>query len=815
MDRHVPPEGSLDSKIAFIGEAPAHNEVIEGRPFVGRAGQQYNDLLLHARITRGECYIDNVFEVEVKKVRTKRGQQNVDLYFSLVKVLLYASDTGFTEAGQVYADRLIERVKKGNFNIVVPMGNPATEAVTGKRGITKWRGSVFWSDIINRKVMPTIHPAAAMRTYFYRHYILFDFRRAREEMGFPEWRPPECNYVLTGTVLLYYSYLESILKNKLTTAFDIEVINQEVSCISFATSSFEAISIPFRYNRKEYFPLDQEAELWYLTAQVLEDETIKKVGQNLAFDNSFLFSKYGIVVRNIEDTMVAHVTLFPDFPAGLDFITSMYTKEPYYKDEGKEYISWGGSDDDFLLYNAKDSKVCIESFPQIRSDLERLRNLETYEWQKKLIEPTVFMGIKGLRVDTEGIEKEKKKQANIADELEEKLRSIVGFNMNANSSQQCSAYFYIKKGVPPYRKGGRITADESALKRLARGTANRKGFKEAHLILQIRKARNFASKSLNVRLKDGRFVCSYRPVTKMGRLSSSKDLFGYGSNLQNQPKIMNKFFLADEGYLIYNVDLKQADNTTVAYVAPEPRMIQAIEKGIDVHALTASLIFDIPPERIREMDKVDTKCPLGYGDQTHRFWGKKANHELNFGMGYRKFAYQLELPEQEGKMIHTKYHNIYPGVQHGYQLMVRNTLRSNNRILENCYGRKYLFKDRWGDSLFNQAYAFIPQSNTADTVNRRGIIPIYYNKEAFEGVELLRQVHDSINFQIPTCRGIDYHIKVLREIKRSLEQPLTWKTTQFTIPAEFKVGLRLDPMEELDMEGDLKKQLSKYWRNDE
>ena len=824
MDRRVPPEGSPDSKIAFIGEAPAHHEVIEGRPLVGKTGQYFNDLLLTSRIARSECYLDNIFEVEVKKIRAKRGQQNVDLYFSLDKRLLYATDTGFTKEGSVYADRLVDRVKRLNCNIIVPMGNPAMEALTGKRGIVKWRGSIIYSGIINKKVMPTIHPAAIFRTYMYKHFILFDFRRAKDEMESPVFTNPFCHYELIGSFQYYKNYLTEVRVKGKSIAFDIEVMNQEVSCISFSTCPTQAISIPFRYNRKEYFTLPQEMEIWHLIAQILEDKDIKKIGQNLAFDNSFLFDKYGIVVRNVEDTMVAHSTLFPDFPAGLDFITSMYTKEPYYKDEGKEYFKWGGSDLDFLLYNAKDSKVCIESFPQIRSDLERLRNIETYEWQKKLIEPVTYMGQKGLRVDEEGIEKEKITQQNIANELSEELNSLIGFTINANSSQQCSAYFYVKKGIPPYRRTGKITCNEGALKRLARGTAQRKGLKEAHLILQIRKARNFVSKSLDVKLKNGRFVCSYRPVTKMGRLSSSADLFGYGSNLQNQPKVMNNFFLADPGYLIYNVDLSQADNRSVAYIAPEPRMIRAFEDGVDVHSLTASLIFDIPAERIKEMDKAGTKCPLGYGDQTHRYWGKKGNHELNFGMGYRKFAYQLELPEKEGKMIHTKYHRVYPGVQHGYQLMVRNQLGSNNRILENCYGRKYLFKDRWGDGLFNQAYAFIPQSNTADTINRRGIIPLYYYQESFEGVEILRQVHDSINFQIPTTRGIDYHIRVLRSIKENLEQPLIWKATQFTIPAEFSVGLNLgarykgkelvnpDGQMEIDMGGDLKGQLSKYWR---
>lgn len=797
-DRRVPPEGNLSSKIAFIGEAPSFTEVAQGRPFVGRAGQQFNDFLLHARIPRAEVYITNVFKVQV----TKRSKPREQFYAN--NTLLFDSRKGFTKEGLSFVDELYVELNSGEFNVLVPMGNPALCALLDKTGITKWRGSILWSDKLKVKILPTIHPAAAMRQYLYRHLIIADFKKAREQSQYSELRLKEREYNLFPSFQEVCLYLES-LEGGDEVAFDIEVLRGEVSCISFSADPTYGFVIPFHVQNKPYFSLDQEAEIWRLITQVLQNEDIKKIGQNLIFDTSFLYEKYGIITKNLDDTMIAHRLTFPDFPAGLDFMTSMYTDIPYYKDEGKQYMKWGGTEEAFLLYNAKDSIICREAMPQLKDDMQNMGNTETYEEQKKLLEPLTYMGLRGLRVDEEGLEKQKSKTLEELEELQEELNSIVGAEINANSSKQVATYFYIKKGLTPYKNKGKITTDDGAMKRIAR-----KGYKEASLVLRIRHLRKMIGTYYEVKLKDGRLRCSYDPMKKTGRLGSGEDIFGYGTNMQNQPKEMNKFFIADEGCLIYNVDLSQADNRSVAYIAPEPRMIKAFEDKIDVHALTASLIFNIPIDEIKQMDKEGVKAEIGYGDQTHRYWGKKCNHALNYGMGYSKFSYMLEIPEKQGKHLVEAYHKAYPGVRQSYHNWVRTQL-SKNRTLTNAFGRKYLFLDRWGDQLFHQAYAFIPQSNTADIINRRGLIPIYYDKEEFGEVELLRQVHDSINFQIPLSAGIEGHIRAIQEIKRLLEEEIIWKTRTFIIPAEFSVGLNLGEQKDLRIDQDLRGQLEIYW----
>lgn len=799
----VGPEGSKDSKIAFIAEAPAFEEVNQGRPLVGRSGQLFNFLLTQAGLVRNHCYITNLFKFMVQK----RGD-----YIVHGDVKLFSTKKNeFTSTGEKHRLELIEELKSVNANVLVPMGGPALNAITDKKGITKWRGSILKSYSVDRKVVPMIHPAAALRQYIYRYWLVWDIKRAKIESETPEINLPDRHYIVEPSFSEVMAKLESYEKEPIL-GFDIEILNLEVSHISFAKSWDDAISIPFvsfASGSSPYYLLPEENTIWRKVCSILENEKIEKVGQNLEFDISVLFQKYGILTKNYHDTMVAHKIVFPDYPASLAFITSTRTREPYYKDDLRIHNKPWGAQVDIGRYNCKDSMICVETMPSLIKDLKRLQNEETYEVHRKLIEPTIYMGIRGLKVDTEMLAKVREESRKKIEELQEELNSIVGTPLNPRSTKQVAAYFYIEKGLSPYKKGGKTTTEKGALKRIAR-----KGFREAKIMLDMRSLSHDISTYYDVKLKEGRLVCSYKPVTSMGRLASSKDIFDFGTNMQNQPKEkMNRLFIADEGCLLYNVDLSQADNRSVAYMGPEHRMMQAFEDGRDVHSLTASLIFGFPYDEIIQMHKEKVKSDIGYGDRTHRDWGKQCNHAFNFGRGYRTFSYEFEIPEKEGKELWRSYHNIYHGVEKSYHKWIRDKL-SQDRTLTNCFGRKYRFVERWGEELFKQAYAFPAQSNTADVLNRWGVLPMYYDTAQFEHVELLRQVHDSINFQIPIDKGIAYHCRCLKAIKKSLEQPLKWKIQEFVIPAEFEVGFRLSEMKELDFNKPLEGQLNGLFKRD-
>ena len=306
--------------------------------------------------------------------------------------------------------------------------------------------------------------------------------------------------------------------------------------------------------------------------------------------------------------------------------------------------------------------------------------------------------------------------------------------------------------------------------------------------MKLRGLNKLRSTYLEVKLDDdNRLRCSFNPVgTKSGRLSSGKTIFGTGTNLQNQPPIMKRFMLADDDCVIYNVDLSQAENRIVAYLGPDETMINAFEDGRDIHSQTAGLIFNKP---INEVSREAGSCSIGSGEYSERFWGKKANHGLNYGLSYKSFALIYEIPEKDSKFIVERYHTAYPGVRK-FQAQIRASLEKN-RTVTNYYGRKRVFMDRWADPMFKEAYSFIPQSTVADKINKDGMIYLYENQQWFDKVQILNQVHDSIVFQIPVSAGWRYHYEVLMRLKEQLESPIEYNGFKFELPIDCEMGLNM------------------------
>jgi len=1098
--RYVPGKGPREAKIAIVGEQPGKQELIHCIPFIGPAGEELDKCLHTAGIVRSECYITNV----VKDLDNPL-KHYIDIPSSSsarVKVSL---------EGNKYLEELKKELEYVSPNVVIAAGNVALYALTERRGITKWRGSVVPSSLVDGlKVVPCLHPSTIlpkppqhMGQYLNKHLIAYDMKKALEESHTQELMAPQ---PLIHTEPKFFECVEWLAqiqyhgRNGCMVDFDIEIVNEELFCFAFATRPDEAFVIPL-VKGGDYWTIEQEAEILLLTAKILEDPLIPIRGQNLAFDVSFMHARYGMVTNGeIHDTMIAQKITMPDYPAGLDFIASMHTSFPYYKAEGKKYIKLGGDIQNFWNYNGRDALSTCIAHPKQVQDLERQENVATYDRQRRLIPILVYMQNKGIRVDVQGMSDGRKDTEILVKQKEEELWSLVGYQINYNSSAQMQRYFYDEKGIPPYKKknskgGYSITCDADALKRIVRGTVQRPGLKEAKLVMELR---SLSTKTLGTYLSldkidlDGRYRSAYNPVgARTGRLSSSENIFGTGcllpeaevltsegwialknlqegvevaqwnpssqitwtipkivshknqsrvmikasssvhknfytpdhripkltkrgklhilkayeasiqsnwflplsgksllgsgislspaliaatqadgsiegngirfsfckerkierficlmnylkisyneqkappgyrkfyipvshgapyakllgtpkllgswilemtssqlnefveeaaywdghvrnnsfiyytalkenaewmataahlagksatinkivnnpktdrkgvlfsvnikprnraymssdmfttvdyegdvyclttessfflcryddticvtgnSNQQNWPHSLLKYMLADVGYIAYSIDLSQIENRIVAYIGRIFEMIEAFEAGYDLHRLTAALIFNKHPDDITTEDGT---CDIGDGTHSERFWGKKSNHSLNYDIGYKEFALTNEVTEKEAKDLIESYHHAYPGVRGSFHEMVQSQL-AKDRTLTNLFGRRRLFLDKWGRKLFKEAYAQIPQSTTADKINEQGLEHIYYNQQWYAPVEILRQVHDDVGFQIPLSAGFIYHAESLLRLKKSLETPLEWHGREFIVPADITMGL--------------------------
>ncbi len=774
-------EGSKNSKICLVGEAPGTSEVAIGRPFVGASGKLLNECLRTAGIIRSDCYLTNVVKVQPPK-------NNITKYIELKKGRALV-----TEEYKQFESALYSELAEVNANVFVAVGATAMYALTRQFGVMKRRGSMY-NAVINGKtikVIPIIHPSAAFGKYLLRYNIINDLRKVKRESEYPELRLPERTLRLGPSFLDALDYIHQCSKAE-KVGFDIEVMRGEVSCLALALSPQDAMCIPFLKNgMDEYFTMEHEQKIMLEISKLLENPDVTKVGQNMVFDGGFMLDKYGTHTVNIDDTMIAQAIIYPEFAKGLDYLTSMYTDEPYYKDEGKMHFKYGGTDEAFWRYNALDAVTVMEILPFQLIELERLGNMETYKRQIDIIYPLMYMQQHGMYVDKEGMKKESVKAAEIIAECTERLHRKVGFELNPASPKQLAEYFYERLGITPYTKsvkqpgGGRrssVTTDEKAMIRIAR--KGKKGAEEAQFLLYIRKYAKLKGTYFDMETDDDdRLRSSFNPVgTVNGRLSSGKTIFDRGGNFQNQPPASKRYIKTDPGTIMGNIDLSQAENRIVAYIAPELKMIKCFEDGNDVHCLTASMIFGIPPDEVKQMHKDKIMCDLGNGESTHRDRGKESNHGFNYDWGYKSFAIKNEIAEADGKFLKAKYLLAYPGVKM-YHSWVRDKL-GQGRILTNCLGRQRMFMNAWGDELFKQAYNYIPQSTVADVINERGLSYIYNNSKQFGPIRIVNQIHDSIHLMIPLDVPADEVVEMLHLIRQSLETPLGWLGREFVIPAD-------------------------------
>jgi|TARA_Y100000034_G_scaffold103250_1_gene128641 uracil-DNA glycosylase len=536
-------EGDPGSKICIIGEAPSHTEMRIGKPFVGPAGHVLDQCMHAAGMIRRECYLTNVFEEPVTK--DKLGGKIWDSAGDLV----WTNKGGFTADGEKHLDSLLVRLARSKANVFVPLGNTALSALTPHAQIMKWRGSILSSPVIGKKVVATIHPAASLRgQYIWRYIITADLRRVIEERHSPNLNLPERTLRIDPSFDEVISYLKECLEQE-DVALDIEIYRHQVSCLGFAIAPDDAMCIPLvGMDGKARWSIDQEMEIWQLTAQILNDPSIRTINQNLSFDISVLLQQNSIITQGeLGDTMVAQHLLYPDFPKGLDFIASIHTREPYWKDDGgKMWKKMDGDYHTFWRYNAKDACVAMEAWYALEAELHERGYWHSYEETIKLVDPLVYMMIRGFGVNLEALAKTKAEvEAKIA-EKEADLLEVAERPFNPASPKQCMEYFYVTKGIKPYvnRKTGKPTTDDKAMARIVR----RFNLPEARLVQEIRSLKKLHGTYLSADVDgDHRMRCSYNiRGTTTGRLSSSQTIFGTGMNMQNIHPEFKSFLVADD-----------------------------------------------------------------------------------------------------------------------------------------------------------------------------------------------------------------------------------------------------------------------------
>ncbi|KKL82913.1 hypothetical protein LCGC14_1980030, partial [marine sediment metagenome] len=583
--RVVPPEGPFSSPLCFIGEAPGAEEDRQVRPFAAagsNAASLFDRCCRREEILRKDILVTNIF--------SRRPPNNkVDYFYKDSKRAVL---TWEGEEHLAHFRSWLEGLRKRETypNLLIALGDIPMYHLTGKKGITKHRGSVYPCTLVEGfKVYCSFHPSYVNRLINepmerlqgekkkqqQNAHALFsiDLDRVREEGKFPELRYPERRFEINLPLSETLERLEW-LNTCPWVAVDIETLPGEsgpvVWCIGFAPTPDYAFTIPIIKQQAFHWKIDDEAKIWRAVSKLFLNSKTIKIFQGGAYDLSILGRYYGLrcAPNTYHDTMLLHHASYPYIPKGLHVLTSIYTSEPYYKDEGR--VSWGKrTDDGEFRYNTKDCCVTREISPIVTRHAKDGGFYEGYLRTISVMPSLLGMMIRGVRIDTKKKEELGKEFSRLALKNQELVNEEAGGEYNISSSSQIQQLLYGQLRLPIQinHRTGKATVDHDALISLQKKQPN---LSILNHIIEARKYANLSSTYTSMDIDaDGRVRTSYGFVSTW-RLSSSESHFGSGGNLQNIPKrseegnMIRSLFIPDEGKVLLSGDYRQAEAMVVA-----------------------------------------------------------------------------------------------------------------------------------------------------------------------------------------------------------------------------------------------------------
>ena len=544
--KRVHATGPHDAKIMIVGMAPAKWEMIKGKPFVGPSGEMLNRGLAINGINRNQCFITNILEWQIP--------------FGAF-IFDNKRTWGTWSEVQMEIDRLEREVREVKPNVIFALGNDPLQVLTGKRGIVNYRGSILQCQWNGCKVVPSLHPSGVMQGMWKYEKLLYyvDTPRMKEESLSPLLELPTRHAIVNPTLTQTLEYLQ-LCNMQEWIAFDIETIWWSekkmgfISHISFAFSESEAISIPFIcHGGQPYWGEVEESLVWTSVATLLENRNVKKIGQNVSFDTFYLWTfgvfPYPVVI----DTMLLHHCLYPDFGGteditfegikkkkslinpghSLRLLTSLYTRSPYYKSDGRVYDLQQG-DEKFQRYNAMDSMVTFECAMKMMAEA-KADGLWDFFQQHYMAHfyHALRMEWDGIAIDIAKRNMARQATLETIKELQKRINDTLGYELNVASPKQLADLLYKKRGYQVKKKHGtqRVTADKNVLQYFA----IKRNDPVLTDILTLKKCLDEISDVYDVPLTpDGRMQTHYKIGGATGaRWSSTKSITGSGTNFQN------------------------------------------------------------------------------------------------------------------------------------------------------------------------------------------------------------------------------------------------------------------------------------------
>jgi len=553
----------------------------------------------------------------------------------------------------------------------------------------------------------------------------------------------------------------------------------ELVGVSISIKENEAFYIPVGHKNNEDKNLKKQIELKKLIDLLkpyLEDETIKKIGQNIKYDLK-IFLKHGINIKNFEDTMLLSYTLDAGVNRhNLDLLAKIHLDHTNIK--FKDIVGTGKSEitfDQVLIENAykyacEDADITLKLYNLFKNRMVKEKCFFVYEnLEIPLINVLVRMENSGIKIDEKILKNLSKSFEKELKVLEKKIFKISGENFNIASTKQLGDILYEKLKISGTKKTkkGNFATNVNVLEDLAN-----KGHEFPKLVLEWRqksKLKNTYTDSLPQYIDSNseRIHTSFLlAATSTGRLASSDP------NLQNIPikskegKEIRSAFVTDKGKSIISADYSQIEMRVLAHVADVKELKKAFTNNEDIHNITASQIFECDIKKISE-------------DMRRK--AKAINFGIIYGISSYGLAKQISVSNNEAEQFLFSYFKKFPEIKE----FMQGTLKfcRKNGFVKTMFERKCHFpnindKNHTLKSFQERAAINAPIQGAAADIIRFAMINI--DKKIIEkkiDATLLVQIHDELLLETKDAIVNKEIVKIKSEMENAID-----KDYNFSVP---------------------------------
>lgn len=717
-----------------------------------------------------------------------------------------------------YVATFLEEMHACDAKVLIPCGEYAFRALTGLKGLHKYRGSILkpaHKFLLDRRVVPSFGAQILNRQPKYNYICRLDFDKI--DLASTGVYPEESLNIWTAwSDNQFQQFIARHYKPDGFLIFDFETLFGIPRCIGFSFDGKEACTVPLLDRRT---PITEKAAIWISVIKLLASP-IAKGNQNINYDiriaNRFLMS----LVKNVVwDTQLGAGTILAEFPRNLGFLTSINTTLPYHKDEGH---TTGGDIQKLYDYCGKD---CITTW-LVKAEQEKFFNTELKGYSNEPLstgkEPFTKMvqllpiyrdlENRGLRVSEFERTLLFNKYTSLYNILYKQIQRTIGnYNFNPRSPKQKQDLIFGELG---YEKGRGIEGsdEKSLLQLISKGKhASPSGETLLKLFISIGKVQKVLE-ILNLPLyPDGRFRCVFNLVgTNTFRSSASSTIdshffinekgkpdqvdlghslqtigkHGFAINGKTYGTDMRKMFIPSPGYVFVESDGSGAEARVDRVLTGNYDMSIFSVPGI--HRYTGSLIYNCPSEEIKKNILVDGV------DRYHT--SKTVRHAAERGVAGGTLGEELLISKHDADNLLLKLHGAEPFIRGVFHKSVIDALQESRRI-ETPNGTFRTFYGRIDSSAHREAISFYPQ-NIVALMTKFSMIA---TKEQAPWGYFLTEQHDGLLAEVPIGRGEEW----LELHRKNVEIPIDFRKGtlkhdyQLIIPQEGSIGVNWAEMKDL------------------